>query len=63
MTIDLIFVYIFYGVKKVYYGVRRVGNEFRPKIPGLSNLGQFVRRNRRLANLQRVDVGGRFFPF
>ena len=26
-------VYIFYGVKKVNYGVRKVGNELRPKSP------------------------------
>ena len=33
-----------------------IGNELCPKTPGVSNLGQFVRRDRRLAYLQRVDV-------
>ena len=53
--------YIFNGVKKVYYGVGRVGNELRRKVPGLSNLGRFVRRNRRLAYLQRVAFENALF--
>jgi hypothetical protein len=41
-----------------------IGNELRPKTPGVSNLGQFVRRDRRLAYLQRVDVETiGFLPF
>ena len=55
IVVAALIVFIFYGVKKEYYGVREVGNELCPKIPGSSNLGRFARRNRRLAYLQRVD--------
>ena len=34
---------------------KKVGDELRPKIPGLYNLGRPARRNRRLAYLQGVD--------
>jgi hypothetical protein len=31
----------------IFYRVRRVGNELRPKIPCFFNLGRFARRNDR----------------